>query len=81
MIAIPLSFLSKLERVLEDKQKRIDTVRKGLEILQTSCVVWSNSASEVLLTGSFDGWTSQVCLFQQFQLIIISYHRFFVIYP
>ena len=39
---------------------RLDEVEKALSELRTVSVVWPNPASEVLLTGSFDGWTSQV---------------------
>ncbi|PIN15215.1 hypothetical protein CDL12_12147 [Handroanthus impetiginosus] len=44
---------------IELKQKRIDSARKALQLIRTSCIVWPNSASEVLLAGSFDGWTTQ----------------------
>ncbi|KAL3824182.1 hypothetical protein ACJIZ3_020211 [Penstemon smallii] len=47
------------QKVLEDKQKRIDGARKALQLLRTTLVVWPNSASEVSLAGSFDGWTTQ----------------------
>ncbi|KAI4998600.1 protein FLOURY ENDOSPERM 6, chloroplastic-like [Hordeum vulgare subsp. vulgare] len=46
-------------RVIEEKQTRLDEVEKALSELRTVYIVWSNPASEVLLTGSFDGWTSQ----------------------
>ncbi|XP_059316695.1 protein PTST homolog 2, chloroplastic [Lycium ferocissimum] len=51
--------LSDADKVLQDKQKRIDGARKSLQLLRTTRVDWHNSASEVLLTGSFDGWTTQ----------------------
>ncbi|KAF9623818.1 hypothetical protein IFM89_005403 [Coptis chinensis] len=41
------------------KQKKIRDARKALSLLRTACIIWPNSASEVLLAGSFDGWTSQ----------------------
>ncbi|XP_009610612.1 protein PTST homolog 2, chloroplastic [Nicotiana tomentosiformis] len=47
------------DKVLEEKQKRIDGASKALQLLRTTRIVWHNSASEVLLTGSFDGWTTQ----------------------
>lgn len=46
-------------KIIEEKQKRLDEVEKALSELRTVCIVWPNPASEVLLTGSFDGWTSQ----------------------
>ncbi|KAF8378391.1 hypothetical protein HHK36_029730 [Tetracentron sinense] len=47
------------QKIVEDKQERIDNARKALCLIRTACIVWPNSASEVLLTGSFDGWTTQ----------------------
>ncbi|MCL7051950.1 hypothetical protein MKW94_020242 [Papaver nudicaule] len=46
-------------KVVELKQKKIDEARKALFHLRSACIVWPNSASEVLLTGSFDGWSNQ----------------------
>nr|XP_043624509.1 protein PTST homolog 2, chloroplastic isoform X2 [Erigeron canadensis] len=46
-------------KLLEAKQKRIDSACRTLQILHTTCIIWPNSASEVLLAGSFDGWTTQ----------------------
>ncbi|KAK4358148.1 hypothetical protein RND71_023758 [Anisodus tanguticus] len=51
--------LTDADKVLQEKQKRIDGARKALQFLRTTQIVWHNSASEVLLTGSFDGWTTQ----------------------
>ncbi|KAG5604205.1 hypothetical protein H5410_025697 [Solanum commersonii] len=51
--------LTDAEKLLAKKQKRIDGARKALQKLRTTQIVWHNSASEVLLTGSFDGWTTQ----------------------
>ncbi|OVA09083.1 hypothetical protein BVC80_9097g174 [Macleaya cordata] len=51
--------LIEAQKMMEVKQKRIDGARKALYLLRTTCIVWPNSASEVLLSGSFDGWTSQ----------------------
>ncbi|KAK7307145.1 hypothetical protein VNO77_39956 [Canavalia gladiata] len=46
-------------KVVEEKQNRINNAQKALKILKTTCVVWPNTASEVLLTGSFDGWSTK----------------------
>ncbi|KAH0728065.1 hypothetical protein KY284_003930 [Solanum tuberosum] len=47
------------QKMLDEKQKRIDRSSKALQLLRTARIVWTNSASEVLLSGSFDGWTAQ----------------------
>ncbi|KAJ8441300.1 hypothetical protein Cgig2_024812 [Carnegiea gigantea] len=47
------------QKVLDQKQKRIDNARRALQLLRSTCIVWPNSASEVLLVGSFDGWATQ----------------------
>ncbi|CAN0925848.1 Protein PTST homolog 2, chloroplastic [Linum grandiflorum] len=49
------------QRLLEQKQKRITGVRKAVQLLCTVNIVWpkNNRASEVFLTGSFDGWATQ----------------------
>ncbi|XP_059278282.1 protein PTST homolog 2, chloroplastic-like isoform X3 [Lycium ferocissimum] len=47
------------QKMLDEKQKRIDSASKALQLLRTARIVWTNSASEVLLAGSFDGWTTQ----------------------
>ncbi|XP_058195001.1 protein PTST homolog 2, chloroplastic isoform X2 [Rhododendron vialii] len=47
------------QKKIEEKQKRIDGGRRALQLVRTTCVVWPNPASEVLLAGSFDGWTTQ----------------------
>ena len=39
---------------------RLDEVEKALSELRTVCIMWANPASDVLVVGSFDGWTSQV---------------------
>ncbi|TKY69737.1 PTST protein [Spatholobus suberectus] len=46
-------------KVVEEKQKKINNAQKALQILKSTCVVWPNNASEVLLTGSFDGWSTK----------------------
>ena len=52
--------ISERNKIIEDKQRRLDEVQKALSELRTVCIMWANPASEVLLVGSFDGWTSQV---------------------
>ncbi|KFK44622.1 hypothetical protein AALP_AA1G282700 [Arabis alpina] len=47
------------QRIVREKQKKIDHARRALRLLRTASIVWPNSASEVLLTGSFDGWSTQ----------------------
>ncbi|XP_066389910.1 protein FLOURY ENDOSPERM 6, chloroplastic-like isoform X2 [Miscanthus floridulus] len=46
-------------KIIEDKQRRLDEVEKALSELRTVCIMWANPASDVLVVGSFDGWTSQ----------------------
>ncbi|TVU45655.1 hypothetical protein EJB05_05147, partial [Eragrostis curvula] len=46
-------------KIIEEKQRRLDEVEKALSELRTVYIVWANPASEVLVIGSFDGWTSQ----------------------
>lgn len=47
------------DKIIEEKQRRLDEVEKALSELRTVYIEWPNPASEVLLTGSFDGWTLQ----------------------
>ncbi|KAF6164339.1 hypothetical protein GIB67_029222 [Kingdonia uniflora] len=47
------------QKIVKLKQKKINEARKTLSLLRSACIIWPNSASEVLLTGSFDGWTTQ----------------------
>ncbi|CAN6727312.1 unnamed protein product [Malus baccata var. baccata] len=47
------------QKIVEEKQKRISDARRALRLLRTACIVWPNSASEVLISGSYDGWTTQ----------------------
>jgi hypothetical protein len=47
------------QKIGEEKQKRINDTRTALQRLRNVTIVWPNSASQVLLVGSFDGWTSQ----------------------
>ncbi|CAJ1931679.1 unnamed protein product [Sphenostylis stenocarpa] len=46
-------------KVVEEKQLKINNAQKVLQMLKTTCVVWPNNASEVFLTGSFDGWSNK----------------------
>ncbi|GLU09332.1 hypothetical protein SLE2022_261980 [Rubroshorea leprosula] len=46
------------QKVLEQTQ-RIDDTHRALHLIPTAYMVWPNSASEVLLAGSFDGWATQ----------------------
>ncbi|KAJ1386019.1 Immunoglobulin-like fold [Sesbania bispinosa] len=46
-------------KVVEEKQKKINNAHKALKVLKTTCIVWPNTASEVFLAGSFDGWSTQ----------------------
>lgn len=47
------------QKSVEKKQKRLHAADMALCILRCVWVVWPNSASEVFLSGSFDGWTNQ----------------------
>ncbi|OMO57959.1 Immunoglobulin E-set [Corchorus olitorius] len=47
------------QKIVEEKQKRIDDARRALQLLRPACIVWPNSASEVFLAGSFDGWATK----------------------
>ncbi|XP_008807858.2 protein FLOURY ENDOSPERM 6, chloroplastic isoform X2 [Phoenix dactylifera] len=51
--------LIEARKIMEEKQKRLNAAENALHLLRTTCIVWPNSAKEVLLAGSFDGWTSQ----------------------
>ncbi|XP_047331168.1 protein FLOURY ENDOSPERM 6, chloroplastic-like [Impatiens glandulifera] len=53
-----LAFLDAQKVVLE-KQRKVDNAKKAVKLIRSTCIVWPNSAFEVLLTGSFDGWTTQ----------------------
>lgn len=54
------SLCSDAQKNLEVKQKQIDNARRALRLIRSTCIVWPNSASQVLLVGSFDGWATQV---------------------
>uniref|UniRef100_A0A7C8YXV1 AMP-activated protein kinase glycogen-binding domain-containing protein n=1 Tax=Opuntia streptacantha TaxID=393608 RepID=A0A7C8YXV1_OPUST len=47
------------QKILDEKQRRVNDARRALQLLRTICIVWPNSGSEVLLAGSFDGWATQ----------------------
>ncbi|WOL08858.1 hypothetical protein Cni_G17611 [Canna indica] len=47
------------KKLMEEKRRRFDSAQNALSLLRTVCILWPNSASEVLLAGSFDGWSSQ----------------------
>ncbi|PKA48364.1 Sucrose nonfermenting 4-like protein [Apostasia shenzhenica] len=47
------------QKIIEEKQRRLDAAERVIYLLRSVCIVWPNFASEVLLVGSFDGWTSQ----------------------
>ncbi|CAM8922346.1 unnamed protein product [Rhodiola kirilowii] len=47
------------QKMTEAKQKKIDGARQALQLLRTTLIIWPHSASDVLLAGSFDGWTTQ----------------------
>ncbi|CAN8313149.1 unnamed protein product [Cochlearia groenlandica] len=47
------------QRTVREKQRKIDHASRALRLLRTASIIWPNSASEVLLTGSFDGWSTQ----------------------
>ncbi|XP_020217900.1 protein PTST homolog 2, chloroplastic isoform X2 [Cajanus cajan] len=47
------------QKVVEEKQKKINNAQKALQMLKTTCVIWPNKAEEIFLTGSFDGWSTK----------------------
>lgn len=53
-------YTSDAQKKVELKQKRVTDARRALRLLRTALIVWTNSASEVLLAGSYDGWATQV---------------------
>nr|GMD19599.1 protein ptst, chloroplastic [Ipomoea batatas] len=48
------------QKTMEKKQNKINGAYLATQLLRTTHIVWPNSVSEVLLAGSFDGWTSQL---------------------
>ncbi|XP_042454533.1 protein FLOURY ENDOSPERM 6, chloroplastic-like [Zingiber officinale] len=53
------TFYRESKKLVGEKQKKLDSAQITLSLLRSVCIIWSNSASEVLLVGSFDGWTNQ----------------------
>lgn len=51
--------LMEVGKSIEDKDKQLDEAMQVLKMMRTARIVWPNPALEVLLSGSFDGWTSQ----------------------
>lgn len=51
--------LIEAQKIVEQKQRRVYDARRALRLLRSTSIVWPNSASEVLLSGSFDGWASK----------------------
>lgn len=54
------TFYREAKKLVDEKRKKLDSAQITLSLLRSVCIVWSSSASEVLLAGSFDGWTNQV---------------------
>lgn len=48
-----------VRKAIEEKQRKLEEAQKVLCLMRAVRIVWPNSATEVLLAGSFDGWTSQ----------------------
>lgn len=68
--------ISEAKKTIEQKQKRIDEARRAQRLLRNACIVWHNPADEVLLSGSFDGWASQVSFIlhhYQYNIVLIIY--------
>ena len=59
-VSHPAAHSSDAQKVVEGKRKRIDGAHIALQLLRTACIVWTNSAYEVWLVGSYDGWSTQV---------------------
>ncbi|GKC50086.1 protein PTST homolog 2, chloroplastic isoform X1, partial [Tanacetum coccineum] len=51
--------INEAQKMVKAKQRGVDTGSRTLH-LHTTYIIWPNSASEVFLAGSFDGWTTQV---------------------
>lgn len=51
--------LMEARKSIEEKDKRLVEAMKVLKMMHTARIVWPNPASEVFLSGSFDGWTSR----------------------
>lgn len=63
---------SERNKIIEEKQRRLDEVEKALSELRTVYIVWPNPASEVLVVGSFDGWTNQVSIYSNFLKYLLN---------
>nr|GEV22161.1 hypothetical protein [Tanacetum cinerariifolium] len=50
--------INEAQKMVKAKQRGVDTGSRTLH-LHTTYIIWPNSASEVFLAGSFDGWTTQ----------------------
>lgn len=48
-----------VRKAIEEKQRKLEEAQKVLRLMRAVRIVWPNSAAEVLLAGSFDGWTSR----------------------
>ncbi|CAN6439302.1 unnamed protein product [Victoria cruziana] len=46
-------------KAAHEKQQLTEEDQCFLRLLRTTCIVWPSSGYDVLLVGSFDGWTSQ----------------------
>ncbi|PWA65314.1 hypothetical protein CTI12_AA335610 [Artemisia annua] len=64
--------INEAQKMLKAKQRGVDTGSRTLH-LQTTYIIWPNSASEVHLAGSFDGWTTQVPSLSILKYAIIDY--------
>ncbi|CAI0379487.1 unnamed protein product [Linum tenue] len=47
------------QRLVEQKQKKIDDAQKGTQLLRNVYIVWPTEASEVFLAGTFDRWATK----------------------
>ncbi|KAM0009218.1 hypothetical protein Hdeb2414_s0095g00791901 [Helianthus debilis subsp. tardiflorus] len=58
-LSFSFSLSSDAQKLVKKKQMRTDGGCRNLQ-LHNVCIIWHDSASEVLLVGSVDGWTTQV---------------------
>ncbi|KAI3796025.1 hypothetical protein L1987_38686 [Smallanthus sonchifolius] len=47
------------QKKVKKKQRRTIAGCRSLQVLRNICIIWHDLASEVLLAGSVDGWTTQ----------------------
>ncbi|CAI0386768.1 unnamed protein product [Linum tenue] len=66
------------QRLVEQKQKRIDHVQKGTELLRNAYITLPTEASEVFVAGSFDGWATKRKMFRSATCI---FSLFLKLYP